>query len=195
MENDNLTPEQSLQLINKMISEVKNELKDNGFFFLFWGWLVFISAITHYIMLKMQSEYAFYVWSILMPLGGIISFIYGITRRKKENKRVKTFVDRAMAYTWIAFGVSLFIVLSSGSMVGFEKVYPFVLLVYGIGTFITGGIIKMRWLVFGGIACWILSIVAFYVTFDVQLLLLAAGIVVAYIVPGHVINSNYRKNV
>ena len=100
-----------------------------------------------------------------------------------------------MAYVWIAFGVSLFIVLFSGSKVGFEKIYPFIIMIYGIGTFITGGIIKMKLLVFGGIFCWTLSIVAFYVTFDIQLLLLAAAIVVAYIVPGHVLKSNYKKNV
>jgi hypothetical protein len=195
MDNENFTPEQSLQLINKMITEVKTGLKDNGFFFLFWGWLVFISAITNFILFKMHSEYAFYVWPILMPLGGIITLIYSISRRKKEHKRVKTFVDRAMAYVWTAFGVALFIVLSSASIVGFEKVYPFVLLVYGIGTFITGGIIKMRLLVIGGIVCWVLAVVAFYVPFEVQLLLLAAAIAIAYIIPGHVINSNYRKNV
>jgi hypothetical protein len=195
MNEENFTPEQSLRLINKMITEVKHGLQDNGFFFLFWGWLVFLSAITNFVLLKMENEYAFYVWPILMPLGGIVSAVYGIMRRKKEGKRVKTFIDRAMAYVWIAFGVSLFIVLSSGSKLGVEKVYPFVLLIYGIGTFITGGIIKMKLLITGGIICWMLSIIAFYVTFDIQLLLLAGAIAIAYIVPGHVINSNYRKNV
>lgn len=194
MENDNFTPEQSLLLINKMITDVKQELKDNGFFFLLWGWLVFISATINFILFKINNEYASLVWAILMPLGGIVSAIYGFTRKKK-TKRVKTFVDRAMSYVWIAFGVALFIVLSSGSLIGFEKVYPFVLLVYGIGTFITGGIIKMKLLIWGGIFCWILSVVSFYVTYDIQLLLLSAAIVVAYIIPGHVINSNYRKNV
>ena len=130
-----------------------------------------------------------------MPLGGIVACVYGFTKRKKDLNRVKTFVDRAMAYVWIAFGVSLLIVLASGTKIGFEKIYPFILLIYGVGTFITGGIIKMKLLIFGGICCWVLSIIAFYVTFDVQLLLLAASIVIAYIVPGHVLNSNYRKDV
>jgi hypothetical protein len=195
MENDNLTPEQSLALINQMITGVKKELKDNGFFFLLWGWLVFVSAMSNFILLKMQSEYAFYVWPILMPLGGIISAIYGFTRLKRKEKRVKTFVDRAMGYVWISFGAALCIVLSSSSQLGFEKIYPFVLLIYGIGTFITGGIIKMKLLIWGGIFCWILSIVAFYVNFEAQLILLAAAIAVAYIIPGHVINANYRKHV
>lgn len=195
MENENFTPEQSLELINKMILGVKNDLHDNGFFFLFWGWLVFASAMTHFILMKMNIEYSYYVWMILMPLGGIISTVYAILKGKKDKKRAKSFIDRAMAYVWIAFGASLFIVLSSGAVIGFEKVYPFVLLIYGIGTFITGGIIRMKLLVVGGIICWILAIVAFYVTFDIQLLLLAAAIAVAYIIPGHVINSNYRKNV
>ena len=195
MDNENFSPEQSLQLINKMITEVKQELKDNGFFFLLWGWLVFVSAITNYVLLKMENQYAFYTWAILMPLGGIVSTIYGFARMKNKKKRAKTFIDRAMAFIWIAFGASIFIVLFSGSAVGFEKIYPYILIIYGIGTFITGGIIKMRLLIFGGIFCWTLSIIALYVTFDIQLLLLAAAIAVAYIIPGHVLNSNYRKNV
>ena len=195
MEKEEFTPEQSLQLINNMITGVKKELQDNGFFFLLWGWLVFIAAITNFVLLKMESEYAYHVWAILMPLGGVVSGIYGFTRMKKRNKRVKTFIDRAMMYVWIAFGVAIFIVLISANHVGFEKVYPYVLLIYGIGTFITGGIIKMRLLVAGGICCWVLSVICFYVTFDIQLLLLAAAIAIAYIVPGHVIHSNYRKHV
>lgn len=195
MNNENFSPEQSLQLINTMINDVKQGLKDNGFFFLLWGWLVFIAAITHFVLLKMEIEYAYYSWTILMPLGGIVSAIYGFTQMKKQKKRAKTFVDRAMSYVWMAFGFSLIIILTSGVKLGADKVYPFILVLYGIGTFITGGIIKMKLLVVGGIICWILAVVAFYVTFDIQLLLLAASIAAAYIVPGHVLNSNYRKNV
>ena len=195
MDNENFSPEQSLQLINKMITEVKQALKHNGFFFLLWGWLVFVSAITNYVLIKMNIEQGYFVWLILMPLGGIVSTIYGLTRMKKQKKRAKTFVDRAMGYVWTAFALSLLIILFSGFVVSFEKVYPFVLLIYGIPTFITGGIIKMKLLIFGGIFCWILSVIAFYVTYDVQLLLFAAAITVAYIIPGHLINSNYRRNV
>jgi hypothetical protein len=195
MENSNLTPEQSLQLINNMIQGVKKDIKDNGFLFLLWGWLVFAASITHFILLKMQYTHAYVVWPMLMPLGGIISVVYGISRLKSKERRVKTFVDRAMIYVWIAFAITLCIVLSSGARLGFDKVYPFVLLIYGIGTFITGGIIKMKWLVVGGVICWILSVVAFYVNFEVQLILLATAIAVAYIFPGHVLRANYKKHV
>jgi len=195
MEKEELSPEQSLQLINQMITEVKQEFRNNGFYLLFWGWLVFFSAIVNFVLLKMGNPFAYYVWPVLMPLGGIISTIYAIAVRRKEKKRAKTFIDRAMGYTWLAFMIALGIVLSSGAKLGFDKVYPFVLLLYGIGTFITGGIIKFPLLVFGGICCWVLAIAAFYVPFDIQLLLLSLALIISYIIPGHVLNYRNRKNV
>jgi len=195
MEKNNLTPEQSFQVIHQMIQEAKKEMSDNGFLYLLWGWLVFIAAIGNYIMLQLDIIYSFISWPILMPLGGIISMIYGITQRKKNSKRTKTLVDYVLGYTWIAFGICLLVTLLISSKIGWEITYPFIMLLYGIGTFISGGVMKFKPLIIGGIICWVGGSVAFFVGFEYQLLILIGVIIGSYIVPGHILKSQYQKNV
>lgn len=195
MEDKNFTPEQSLQLIQQMIVEAKKELSDNGFLYLLWGWLVFISAAGNYMMLQMNITNAFITWPILMPLGGIISMIYGISQRKKNKRQAKTIIDHVMSYVWMAFGVCLLVTLLISSKIGWETAYPFIMLLYGIGTFISGGVMKFKPLIIGGIVCWAGGALAFFVDFEFQLLILIVVIVVAYIIPGHILKSQYKKNV
>ena len=38
--NENLSPEKSFETISAMINTAKNKLADDGFLFIFWGWLV-----------------------------------------------------------------------------------------------------------------------------------------------------------
>jgi len=40
MQEENLSPEQSLKLIQSMINKTKQDMSDNGIYFLVWGWLL-----------------------------------------------------------------------------------------------------------------------------------------------------------
>lgn len=195
MDKESLSPEEGFQIIQQMIESAKKEISDNGFFYLLWGYLVFVAAVGNFVMLKMDLTYAFITWPILMPLGGIISIIYGIVVGKKQKRKSRTWVDHIFVYTWVAFGVSLFIILLMGGKLGWEVVYPMIILLYGIGTFISGGIMKFRPLVWGGVICWLISMIAFFVTFEHQLILLIIAILSAYIIPGHILKHKSSKHV
>lgn len=195
MENEELTPEQGFHIIQQMIDSAKKEISDNGFFYLLWGYLVFVAAVGHFIMLKMEYPFSFITWPILMPLGGIVSIIHGIISGKKHKKQARSWVDHIFVYTWIAFGVCLFIILFMGGKIGWEVVYPMVMLLYGIGTFISGGIMKFKPLIIGGIVCWVISFIAFYVSFEQQLILLVIAILSAYILPGHMLKYKAARHV
>ena len=97
-----------------------------------------------------------------------------------------------MGYVLIAFLVSLFMVLFFQGMLKLNC-YPMVMMVYGIWLFISGGAIKFKPLIAGGIVNWILCIVAFFVSFEIQLLLLALAVLLGYIIPGHMLKSRYQK--
>lgn len=196
MENTPITPQQSLDIIQQMIHNARQEFKDNGFLYLLWGWLAFAAAAAHYVLLKAGYVYSFIPWMICMPAGAVVSIIYGMTVGKKQLRKARTWVDTVMAYTWSAFGVGMVVVLALGSQaVGFERSYPYVLLLYGMGTFISGGVMQFRWLIWGGVFCWILCGVAFFVDFEWQVLMVAAAMLVAYIIPGHILQYQYRRNV
>ncbi len=185
-----LTEQESLAVISRMIKTAQNDIEDNSFYYLIWGWLVFVASTLNYFLMQANYENNFLPWAILMPLGGIITGIYSYKQEKKQ--RVKSYVDDVMKYVIIAFLVSLFIVLLSMSKLGLAT-YPMVMIIYGVWLFISGGAIKFQPLVIGGIVNWALAIAAFFVNFELQLLLLSAAVLLGYIIPGHLLKSRFKK--
>src|SRR5690349_19300866 len=140
MENEKtLSGNESLEIISRMITTAKQELEDNSFSYLLWGWLVFISCIAHYIMILINSPLQGISWMILMPLGAVISII---NRRKLEKKRrVRSYIEDVMKYVLISFLVALFTVLLFIGKLGINT-YPMVMVIYGIWLFVSGGALK-----------------------------------------------------
>jgi len=68
-----------------------------------------------------------------------------------------------------------------------------VLVLYGMPTFLSGIILKFRPLIWGGIGCWLLSLVSMFIPFEFYMLLLGAGVIIAWIIPGYLLQSKYKK--
>lgn len=191
--------EESIQIIEEMIATAKRDLSYNGFYFMIWGYLVFAAGIIHTILLTMvETDYHWVAWPILMTAGGITTGIYSARHQRKV--KVRSHVDTFMTYLWGAFVISLFLVLFLMGSTEFPNgtaanTYFVVLLLYGIGTFVSGGALKFKPLVFGGVFCWICAIATLYSPYVVQLLILSLAVLVAYIVPGHLLLAKYRKHV
>ncbi len=191
MENEKqITGMESIEIIQRMISSAKNDLQDDSFQYLLWGWLVFIASTGHYILWQIGYDKPYLVW-FLMPIGGIISFFYGMKQNK--NQKVKTYIDEVMRYVLITFFISLSVILLMMGKLGINT-YPMVMLVYGGWLFISGGALKFKPLIFGGIINWILGVAAFFVTFDIQLLLLAGAVLLGYIIPGYLLKTKFEKS-
>lgn len=186
-----LTGPESLLLIQQMIRAAKEDLSDNSFDFLLWGWLVLVATLLHYGLLQLHYDKPWIAWPVLMGLGSVAAFANGIRRGRRE--RVRTAQGDFMTYLWAGFGVMMLMLIGSGAAYGWDKAYPLIIGLYGLGTFATGGALRFRPLVLGGAACWLLATVAFRVAFDGQLLLVAAAVLVAYIVPGHLLRNQYRR--
>lgn len=187
---------QSLAIISEMIDNARERIVDDGFFYLLWGYLVFIAALSHFALLEfVQWEYAWVPWPVLMTLGGVLSAFVGA--RKASEAKHKTFFDTAAMYLWSAFLIALFMILAFTALGKVDSLatYPLIMVIYGIGTWVSGGILKFVPLIIGGILCWILAGVAFYFPFNIQLLLLALSILIAYIIPGHMLKFKASKNV
>ena len=183
-----LTEHESLELIQKMISSVKEEMEDDSFYYLLWGWLVFVASVMQFVLIKMNVENNFLGWVILMPAGGIASAVYGY--RQEKRKRVKTYIDSIMKYVLIAFAVTLFVVLFFQGKLQLNT-YPIVMMVYGMWLFVSGAAIRFKPLIIGGIINWILCMISFYFPFDIQLLLLTAAVLFGYIIPGHLLKNKF----
>jgi len=184
-----MTEQNSMKIIREMIATSKGNLKENSFFYLLWGWLVLVASLSHYVLIRMNYEHAYLPWPILMTIGGIASVVQGIRLGKRSS--VTTIIDKAMMYLWWGFLVVIFIILA---MTSYQKLqwtaaYPLIIALYGLGTFVSGGILKFKPLLLGGIAAWVISVVAFFVAPINVLLLTALSIAIAYLIPGYMLKS------
>ncbi len=191
-----MNEKEAITIIEDMISKTQQEVKDNGFYYILWGWLVFISALIDYTLLVfVQEPQHALVWGILMPLGGLVSFIAG----KKLSKKVfvKTYIDEALKALTIAFTASIFIVCVIMPMTAqnWQSFFPTLLVIYGFGIFVFGGIIRFNYLKYGAIANWILAIIGFYCNYSTQLILVAIAVLIGFIIPGHMLKARFKNNV
>jgi hypothetical protein len=78
---------------------------------------------------------------------------------------------------------------------GWQYCFPFYMLMYGIGCFITGRLIKFAALVWGGIGAWVLAILATYLDYDANILVTAGAILISYIIPGYLLRRKYKNQI
>ncbi|HLG03621.1 MAG TPA: hypothetical protein VI731_08505 [Bacteroidia bacterium] len=194
-----LTEHASLALIDQMIRRAQKGVADNGFYFLLWGWLVFIAAIACYIMVVIyQTDLNWLPWAILMPVGGIASAVYG--QRQEKTERAKSYTGSVLKYVNIACGVSLGIVLLFLSqLANWTIAYSMLMMIYGCWLFISGGVMRFRPLIIGGIINWCCAVVGLLLLIDRSsphyeiILLLAFAVLAGYIIPGHLLNARYNR--
>ena len=180
---------ESLDIIKNMITKTQRQYSDDSFYYMMWGWLVFVASMAHFVLIQLNVVQAPVVW-LLMPVGGIVSMIYGAKQSKKE--KIKTHVNTFMGYLWGAMVISMIIVLTMAVRLE-DKTYPVLILIYGIGTFVSGGLLNFKPLIIGGVICFILSIVSFFMVFEYQLLFIAMAMLASYIIPGHLLKAKFKN--
>jgi hypothetical protein len=191
MEEKEITPDQGLHIIQSMINTAKNKLADDGFLYIFWGWLVFVSALTNYILFRMDIEWGFIVWPVLMPIGGIVTWIY--TAREKRNRVVKTYIDKYLGYLWTGFGIAMGVALFSLGVLGIKGSYFCLILLYGMVTFVSGALLDFRPLRIGALFSFAIGLGALFLPELEQFLCIAASVLCSYIIPGHLLRNEFKS--
>ena len=186
---------EGMEIIQSMINRAKDKFSENGHLYLLWGWVVFICSVTQFVLLNYTTfENHYMVWMVCWVVV-IYQTIYLVRRKKREQ--VRTYTDDIVGYVWLAFAVAMFLMgFLFGRVLGdqyYKMVSPGFLVLYGIPTFLSGIILRFRPLVIGGIACWTLSIVCIFIPPQYQLLSLAAAMLIAWIIPGYLLRSKYKK--
>lgn len=175
--------------IEQMMLKTKEELSDKSFFYLLWGFAVFICSILQYILLKILLPHSQMVW-LAMPVVAIIHIVYSI-KQKQQNKHL-TYSTLALNALWTALGISFFILTFISYQLSFYSLAIFILF-YGIGTYTSGKIIEFKPLIYGGIGCFILSIVITFIDGAEQYLILALSTLIAFIIPAFLLRKVYKE--
>ncbi|MBN1340957.1 MAG: hypothetical protein JXA03_16635 [Bacteroidales bacterium] len=184
-----ITERESLKIISEMIETSKNNIRDNGFFYLLWGWLVFAASLIHFFLLFTGYKHPYIAWPVLMFSGALISVIAGIRMGKKA--KVISHIDKTIIFLWWGFFFTIMVILfiASTGHLAWEISTPLIIALYGMGTFVSGGALKFRPLIIGRIACWIIAIIASFTEYSFVLLLTALSVVIAYLIPGYMLKA------
>ena len=182
----------SLQLIESMINKARNKFNESGTLYLVWGVAVFFCSTAQFIAGYIYHyQHTYYVWSLTW-----LVFIYQVIflARKKKKEKVKTYADEILGYVWICFVacmmVLMFILQYSKA---FHLIYPVILVIYAIPTFLSGVILKVKPLFMGGIFCWVLAISSMLIAQQFHLLLVSVAVLLAWIIPGWYMRKKYLR--
>lgn len=189
MEKD-MSPHESLSIIRSMIDKTKHTLSDHSHYFLIWGYAVFLGCFIQFSLMKAGYEHHYQAWWITIA-ALVVHVLFAIRDSRKE--KVSTYVGEANGALWMGIGFSFMVLAFIFSKLGWQYCFPFYILFYGLGTFVSGSLLKFKPLIIGGATCYVLAAIATYVEYDIQLLLTAGSILISYIIPGHLLRSQYRK--
>jgi hypothetical protein len=193
MENDEkmMTGEESLKIITEMINKTKVNIRQGSFHLLFWGWLITVCSLSEWLITNL-THYAhpYYVWILVIP-GAFVSMIYGAVTGRKA--KVHTYADVLYMWTWIGFlfaAIVLFIVQSDRM----ENITPYILLLAGFPTFLSGFIVKFKPLIAGGICFWVIAILVHFAGPSLALLGTPVAMLTGYLIPGYMLRNKVNHD-
>ena len=189
-----MTNQQSLEIIQQMIAQAKTNITDSGFGWLLWGTMIFLTCISTYIFIDIGSENIFLGWNIF-GLITVILLTYDIIKHKK--KQARTYVDDLLKLVDIGFIICLFtIIISINVAVSPNSGFGFFLMIFAFLMLIKGGVVKSNSLIIGAVVNWAGAIAIFInKEFRYDMLIMAAAVLIGYIIPGLQLRSKYRKSI
>ncbi len=191
-----LTPEESLQIIQKSISNSRKNMREGSFYYLLWGWALILASLANYFLISHLIRLERYddimlmsllAWGVFIIAAVIIQFIY-ISRTGRKD-RVVSHLDRYIMILWIAAGL-LMALMAFLSLKLDAYPTPFILGVTAMATAVSGLMVRFRPLVTGAIIFLAAAIISSYLRGTDQLLVFAAAMAVGYLIPGYIIRTS-----
>lgn len=206
-----MSEKESLDLITMMINKAKDSYYDTGVGAMMWGIVIVVCSLVRLAELQFHFRLPFDIYwlTFIAVIPQII-----ISMREKKMRKVKSYDDIYLDYVWTGFGICIFLLIviinvvgnaigtengeiaaigSHGNFKFYEYIASMFLLLYGLPTFITGAACKMKAMFWGGILCWVCCVIALFTPFKIDLLLIAFAALVAWLIPGILMQRGYRK--
>jgi len=190
-ESDSFDESQSIKVIREMIQVSQKRIKSDGILFILWGWFMFYNYLSNFILgqivythqIKITLNYVGYALAVL-TIGYTVYYLI------KQHSKVQTYIGISLRYVWISlivcFSLTNMIIFNVNHQINFELQHPIFMMFIAFATVITGGIIRYRLVIFGGIIFGLLAYASSFFKLNQQFLLEAIAWLVAFVIPGHI---------
>ncbi|MBR5138178.1 MAG: hypothetical protein IKV12_01360 [Alistipes sp.] len=205
MEKTQLTEAQSLELITSMINDSRSRLaRNSGTPFLIWGYTTIAVSLFNALVLYLGWSYAWsWSWFTIPVIGGI-----GMLLFNKREPSARNYIDRIVSAIWLVIGLS-FIWLFVGAVVFGGSISFLTVVIMGVGTVLTGCVIKHRTTAICGWAAMCASLIfpiIYFISAKTgsiasisqvwiwgELVVFALIFLLMMVIPGHILNHKYNK--
>jgi hypothetical protein len=198
----NLNHEQSLSLINEMISRAQNNVKHGGgLSLIYWGYLTAVLAILNCVLLNMHNDgyLSFWVWSLMLP-AGVVS--YFIQRRESRKTLIKTHIEKIGGMVWLGFLISFVVFTVVIHMMNYNfkinQIFmlntPALMIMVGMGQFVTACVFRQKMWYATAVLTWAGAAVCAFLAVDMQFIAFAVCMILGFAIPGHILNYQAKKS-
>ena len=191
-----LTPEESLQIIQKSISNSRKNMREGSFYYLLWGWALILASLANYFLIRYligKERYgdimlmSLLAWGVFIIVAMIIQFVY--QSRVSERERVVTHLDRYITIIWITAGL-LMGLMAFLSLKLDAYPTPFILGVTAMATAVSGLMLRFRPLVIGAVIFLAAAVISSFMRGTDQLLIFAVAMALGYLIPGYILRTS-----
>ena len=203
MEEKRMNEQESLALISQMIESTKEKLEVGaGNLFLVYGYTATLLSVLVWLLVDSTGNNA---WSSLWFLMFLPMVVVSIKQRNQKES-VVSYTDRALGSVWKVVGMLfvlsvlvLFALLFFTGKTNGVVMQPLSLVYAGIGTSITGILLKEKSLVYTpcvafALAVYMLNVYAVGGAYDVSWQLYFGGAFLCMmVVPGHILNAKSKR--
>ena len=189
---------QSFQVIKEMIQISQKKLKNDGVLFILWGWVMFYSGLSGYIVREVLLSRRFEKFlGIFGKVFGLLVVAYTVYYIWRQRKRVQTYIGISLRYVWLSmvgcFVLINLILYNVLHQVNFELQHPLFMVMMAFSVMVTGGILRYKPVIIGGILFGIIALISSYFTLSYQLLLESCAWFIAFVIPGHYLYVTREK--
>ena len=182
-----------MSIIRNMIERTRRETFESGYLFIIPGIIWFLAIIVMGTLEMTGHAQIVHSWGwTAFVLIALASVFIGFWEGRKVKSQPQTYTRNLFGNLWVACGIVIvLIVFAVPHMNDSTTVAP--LLIIGIGFYVTGAIYELPLVQISGVIWWIGMSTLGFVAGPVRLPIWLALIFLGFVLPGIVLNRQYRR--
>jgi hypothetical protein len=185
-----LLPQESLALIAEAILKTKENFRVNSRFFLLWGWLIAAASLGFFGLRQYTETKFFFLPFPVLALAGIVTSLIWY-RQARSEAPTETYLGYFFHRLWLVLGIGFILVVYISVSRGWPP-FLYTLIMAGIGTTVSGMVMKFRPLVWGGILFFAAAVAGIYLSDAALPLLMGLAMIGGYLVPGYLLKAAHE---
>jgi len=181
-----LSHQESLRLITDAIARTKENVQQNSFPFLLWGWLIAGASFSFFLLQQYTSFQYYFLPFPALTIGGLITTT--IYYRKAVSNSTVSYLSNFLYRLWSVLMLSFFVVVFINVSQN-QPPFTYTLVIGAIGTLASGLVMKFKPLIAGGIVFFVAAIASIYVADEYKVLIQGISVIFGYLIPGYSLKS------